>query len=377
MNAFDNFRKLLNVDFIKNEILPEDTTTNEKKNPTINFYNRFSISMYNYYAVTYIYSTYIRPYGHDFIQEKATRTKNKKIKYWVLYALSKYQSIIEDENNSFESELYDLTHRLGIPTNLNFIEIFQNHMPFFNNYDIFKFAYDNFDSPLFEYFYLLIIIHYQDKFPEDIFKRLNYQTCCRKDKCEKSEKCRIKNISKNTCLYQELTYGEDYNFSQEFTNFQDNIVSDFIHTIPNEIKIKALTKLQDAFQQINQTNILDKKLTISFEKFLYKKDNPLTGEFFITWDKVDFYDGFYLIRHPNVPLNTCNSLFKKNDTNSRKVFNHINKLFLKCLMPLHVHAQKGKIIDILNETDLGQCISLMEYKVNATFTKKATTKKLM
>lgn len=367
MESFDNFNWLLSLNDIVNRISPNDEKANASMmNPVIH-YRRYTITMHNYYAVMHIYQNYIRKYGEDFIREQSRRLKNKIAKEWILYALDKYHYILEDRNNDFLNEIEDLIDRLGI-TSPNIIDIFKSHMPYLFNVNIFKFAYDNIDSPNFNYFYLLLIWFYEGDYP--IKPHLHkYQTCKNKDKCKRANDCKIRNINKNLCLYDEERYGKDYSFTQELTDFQKEIVINFLHFAPQEIKNKALVKLYESFKQINQTNIFEEKLSLSFDKFLCNKENPLTGDFYIPWSKVEFYNKFYLISHPNVPSNISQP-YKIDDKHSRIAFDDIKKLFSKRLPPIHVEAKNGKIIKVLNEANLYECIRVMEHEVNAKIEKK-------
>ena len=287
------------------------------------------------------------------------------------YALDKYPDVVEDKNNDIIEGIENVLDRLHI-TDLNIIDTFKSYMPFLYESDVYKFAYDNIDSPQFEYFYLLLIFLYEDDYPT---KPLEYQTCKYKDKCERANDCKIRSINKNVCLYDEIRYGKDYSFTQDFYDFQKEIVIKFLHFAPQEIKNKALVKLYESFKQINQTNIFEEKLSLSFDKFLCKKENPLTGEFYLPWSRVEFYNGFYLLTHPNVPSN-IKQFHRIDDKHSRLAFNDIKRYFLERLPPIHVEAKNGKIIKVLNEANLYECIRVMEHEVNAKIEKKDSIDKV-
>lgn len=368
MDSFDNFKWLLSLNEVAEGISPDDEKVNAStKNPVINFIGQHTITMHNYNAVMLIYHNYIRKYGEDFIREQSRRLKNKIAKEWILYTLDKYHYILEDRNNDFLNEIEDLIDRLGI-TPPNVIEIFRNHMPYLFNVDIYKFAYDNIDSPNFDYFFILLIWFYESDYPSKPHLR-KYQTCKNKDKCKRVNDCKIKNINKNVCLYDEEIYGKDYSFTKELTDFQKEITLNFLSNAAAEIKEKALIKLFESFKQINQTNIFEEKLSLSFNKIICRKENPLTGDFYIPWNNVDFYNEYYLLSHPNITSNK-QDCYKVKDRNSRVAFNEIKKIFLERLPPIHVEAKDGKIVKVLNETYLSDCTVIMEHEVNAKFEKK-------
>ena len=385
MKEFDNFNLLKSIKEIQKGINPYDKSKPDSPDCKFNDLSnldicpctirkgKFEISWYNYNMVLTIYNTYIRRYGEDFIREYTEKMKGRATKAWVLYALNKYPALVEDKNNDTIDELEELLDKLHI-TDQNVIETFKTHMPFLSEFDVFRFAYDNINSPKLEFFYLLLIWLYENDYPTKPHLR-EYQTCKSKDECKYATDCKIKNINKNTCLYDEKLYGKDYSFTQELTDFQKGVITKFLYYAPQEIKEKALIKLYESFKQINQTNIFENKLSLSYEKVLCNKDNPLTGNFYITWNKVEFYNGFYLISHPNVPSN-IKQFYRIEDRHSRLAFNDIKKIFLERLPPIHVEAKNGKIIKIRNKANLCECTILMEHEVNANFEKKNKNEKV-
>ena len=342
MESFDNFNWLKSINDIKEGRNPYDNSQEGELNDlgNLDYYNYviksdiLTISWYNYNVVERIYITYIREFGEDFIREEAKKLRSKTAKAWILYALDKYQDIVVHRNKKFESDLQALLDRLRIKTP-NLIDLFRNYMPFITNIDIYKFAYDNIDSPNFEYFYILLILWYESEYP----------------------------------TYFPNVYTQKNNFIQEIYNFQNEITLNIISNAPVEIRGKILVKLHESFKQINQTNIFEDKLNLSYDKILYNKENPLTGDFYIPWSKVEFYNKFYLISHPNVPSNITQP-YKIDDKHSRIAFDDIKKLFSKRLPPIHVEAKNGKIVKVLNEAYLSECTILMEHEVNAKIEKK-------
>lgn len=377
MEAFDNFNRLKSNDEIKKGRLPYDSSEEGELNDLGNLdifhctirNENLAISWYNYNMVSMIYDTYIRKYGEDFIKEQALRIKNKTIEAWIFYALNKYPDVIKDLNDLAEEGLEDVLDRLHIK-DLNIIDTFKSYMPFLNESDVYKFAYDNIDSPNFDYFYLLLIWFYEDDYPRKPRFR-KYETCKNKDKCKHVNDC----INKNICLYDEERYGKDYSFTQDLIDFQKEIVLKFLHIAPENIKHKVLIKLHESFKQINQTNIFEEKLSLSYDKILCKKENPLTGKFYLPWSRVEFYNGFYLLTHPNVPSN-IKQFHRIDDKHSRLAFNDIKRYFLERLPPIRVEAKNGKIIKVLNEANLYECIRVMEHEVNAKFEKKNSIDKV-
>ena len=109
-------------------------------------------------------------------------------------------------------------------------------------------------------------------------------------------------------------------------------------------------------------------------KILCNKENPLTGEFYLPWSRVEFYNGFYLLTHPNVPSN-IKQFHRIDDKHSRLAFNDIKRYFLERLPPIRVEAKNGKIVKVINEVCLSECTIIMEHEVNAKIEKKVSIDK--
>lgn len=328
MDSFDNFYWLRSLDFVKRGIRPyndDDDDSVYNYVVIIHNYKHFRINMQNEQMVMHIYNQYIRKYGYEFIKKNSRQIRNKTAKAWILYALEKYPEVISYRNNDFKSDIDNLLCRLDI-TDYNVMDVFKSYMPFLFDIDIYNFAYDNIDSHEFEYFYILLMWFYES----------------------------------------DISGSEE----EEIIDIQKKITLNFIKLAPEKIKDKALYKLYDSFKQINQTNLFEEKLCTLYDQILYGKEKPLTGTFHISWDKVEFYDGFYLIRHPRIPLSNSNLMFRVEDKNSRKIYNDVNKIFLKRLSPIHVESKNGKITKVLNIADLTECTLTLEHKTKTTFEKK-------
>lgn len=252
------------------------------------------------------------------LKAKVMRWSNPVAKAWALYAFDRASLVIKDSNETFEEALEDITFRLGLPYS-HITSIFRPYLPFLTTYEAFKFAYDNLNSPHFAYFYLLLIYFYEDEYPTQ---------------------------------------------TTELQVFQKEITESFISLAPKDIRSQALSKLYQSFALINRTGLFERKLGLSYDKVLYGEGKPLTGKFYLRWDKVDFFDGFYMVRHPDVPFNKYRP-YRVEDTHSRRAFKDISALFMKSIPPLRVEAKDGQIISILNKTDLSSCITILEHKVSA------------
>lgn len=347
-----NFKWLLEFPAIKENRPPNENTL---------VYNGTSFSIKNE-EITFVknfYSRYIYEYRSDLIISQLEAINNETAKTWVKFAISRIPIVTKYENKKFEKRLKNLLYRIKYNRD-DIIDIFRPYMPFMTSIDIYRFATKNLDSSSFHYFYLLLILWYNNDFPIDYTKTYfyNYHNCPKRKICKYKDKC----ISLKRC-YKTNLHNKDYDYIKELNTFQKNLTLEFLSTVPSNVKGKALVKLYDALQQINQTGLFDGKLSLSYEKILYSEGKPMSGHFFLKWDKVDFFDGYYIIKHPDVPFNKV-PVYRIMDKDSRKAFNDISNLFLKKLPPLYVEAKNGQIILVLNKENLSSCISIMEHKVN-------------
>lgn len=354
MEHFDNFKWLLYQRPISEERLPNENVLTENEG------NGYSFGFEEYYFVAYFYAQYIRPFGKEFVLRKVNELENSFAKAWAIFAIDRTSFVIKHDNEEFEERMEELGRKSGIPY-AHIKRVFFPYMPFLTNYDYFKFAYDNLSKPNYRYFFLLLIdyINTEDNYPEDLMKRYpDYLSCQKRVECKFSKEC----MKRRQCYYIYINGGENYDHAKEMNVFQKNLTLDFLRFVPKELKDKAIVKLYESFRQINQTGLYESKLCLSYDKVLYSDGKPLTGSFFLRWDKVDFHDGFYLIYHPS--LSTRDTMpYRVKDAHSRRSFNEISKLFMRNLPPLRVQALDGNIVKVLNKVNLDECVTLMEHKV--------------
>lgn len=352
IGRFDNFKWLLSHRVVKENKQPDETVL------MFNEHGAFVVGIEEIYFVESFYANYVRVFGSSFIQSKLDALENETAKQWANYAISRIPDVIKYEDAEFEERLEELSDKLELPAP-HLLEVFKPYMPFITFGDYYKFAIDKVDSPLYRYFYVLLILMYEDDFPENatIKYPFTYANCPLK-KCTAREKCQ----SSKSCYRLEMQYGKNYDFARELNEFQKEKTLDFLLAVPQKIKEKMLVKLYESLQQVNQSGFFAAKLSLSYDKVLYGGKKPLTGNFFLRWDKVNFFNGFYTVRHPDVPFNSAKP-YKIKDKNSRKAFNDISGIFMKKLPPLYVEAKDGKIIKVMNRANLTSCISILEHKV--------------
>lgn len=353
---FDKFRWLLSLSEVKKGILPDENTLQYTD-------YGFSVGMPEVYIVEIFYSRYIRVFGRQYIESQLqVLSADEVAKTWAKFALNCYPAVVKYDNQEFQERLEDLQRRVHSLSHTNLALVsFKHYMPFISSDDIFRYALDHLNSPLFKYFYLLLILWYEEDYPIDksLYYPRNYTQCKQRHQCRYKDKCKLE----RTCLEFMLAYGTDYDYPKELQAFQKKITLSFLSVVPMDLKEKALSKLYESFHQINQTNLFSSRLCLSFEKTMYENDFPLTGTFFISWDKVEFYDGFYILKHPQVSFNSALG-YKVIDNSARKVYNEISSYFMKHLPAIQVQSQRGKIVKVFNQSKLASCISMMEHKIN-------------
>lgn len=319
--AFDNFKNSYFNYVIKNYKKPDEEVLVKNGND-------YTYGIIEWHFTAWFYDNYIRRFGHEFIQTKIGDIKNKSVYTWAVFGLNKYQTVLDISNDDFDNNLYEISNELHCNFQVLYNK-FNKYKPFLTNYDYYRFAYENVDSHDIIYFYILLIIYIDNDYP-------------------------IKTV-----------LDTDASVKEELMEFQRELVNKFCSLAPKEIKEKAVGALFKAFQQINETNKYEPKLSLSLSSILYNDKVPLSGPIYIQWDKVEFYDGFYLIYHPNERRSKEQRPYMIRDDKSRKVFNDISSIFMKKLSPLYVLAENGRIVNVLNKQELSSCISVMEYKVAA------------
>lgn len=346
----------------------------DEKNQVFSKYGTWKFRTEEILMVQAFYTLYVKRFGEELVAQKASYIKNECAKAWAEFALDRIPALIRYLNEYFDDEMEDILSRLKIrdETANEIIDLFNKYKPFASNGDYYKFAFDNLESPAYRYFYILLIEMYDYDYPTNSERAWFYGQCSKGGSCSRRSDCG--KCKRNTDF--ERIYGKDYNFADEVNEFQKELTQKFLAVAPSCKKEIALVKLFESFQQINLSGLYEGKLSLSYNKILYNEGLPLTGTFFLSWNKVQFFDGFYIVKHPDVPFNKVNP-YRIEDKNSRKAFNEISSLFLKKLPPLYVEAENGKIIKVHNQANLDSCIQTMEHRVavpNAT-RKKAIDKK--
>ena len=352
MKEFDDFKWLLSCPEVKEEQLPTEDLLRDL--------SRYSSSDFQYiYFVQLFYSIYLRPFGQSFISERLKSLNNLYAKAWADFAIDRLTLVTEYSNESFTEHLEEIQNQLGL-NHIDLISCFKLYMPFFTSYEVFRYGLENMDSKLFSYFYILLMTWYEDDFPVDMVKwhPQDFRSCLEQKHCEYASICQ----KRPRCYIVDAAYGEGYTIDQEVLEFQYEIVDQFLYHAPEKCAGRALAKLFEAFKQINDSGYFSQKLSLSYEQVLSCKAAPTSGDYFIPWGKVEFYNGYFLLKHPDTNKG-LSSYYRVEERLARTAFNELSSYFMRKLPPLYVRAVKGRIVKILNSADLKSCVELMESKV--------------
>lgn len=286
------------------------------------------------YVIDAFYNLYCYDFSIDFLKQKANDIADKSTKEWVNFCIDRLPDLIEFRKQDFLDELSEWSDKLKLNYDC-LLNAFKDYLPFYTPYASFKFAYDNMGKATGHYFIVLLLMYIDPDIP------------------------------------QEGQYGIT-DPKKELYEFQKDLTLSFVDSAPFALKEKALLFLYEIFAKINHLNIYKQKFSLSYDKILYDTGKPLTGFFFLRWDKVDFFDGFYLLYHPSYPNGGIgHEPYRVVDGNSRRVFNDIQAVFLKQLPPVHVQAKNGRIVKVKNLANLTSCVTIMEHKVLAPAKEKA------
>lgn len=238
VRRFDNFEWLLSHRVVKENRLPDENELMYDE------HGGFHVGMEEIYFVEGFYSMYVREFGPSFVQRRLEALEEGVAKRWADYALKRIPDVIRYENSEFEERLEELLSKLKLPAS-HIRDAFRPYMPFLVYEDYCRFAMDKRDSPLYRYFYVLLILWCEADFPEDATIRypFTYATCPYRDKCSAKERCR----PCKRCHHLESRYGKNYDFAKELNEFQKEMTNHFLSAVPQGEKEEIRPyKMKDA-----------------------------------------------------------------------------------------------------------------------------------
>lgn len=264
MKKFDKFERFTN--YISNCYPKGERPAWEYCKFDANGFDRWAWPLIS--EITTFWWMYYEIYPHDFLVEQAKHIKSPFHKEWVEYCIDRQPYLIRHHNEDFQKDLEILAEDLNLDYNLVF-NMLKSGMPYITLGTYFKFAYDNWNSPKLDFFYLLLILWFNGDpdLPE----------------------------SGPIPKY-------NLNLNEEMWEFQRKYLNWFIENAPEPLKDGCTKVLFDAFKKINSFNIYEVKFSLSYDKVFLGGKLPKEGDFFISWDKVDFYDVFFTSFIPSFPM---------------------------------------------------------------------------
>jgi hypothetical protein len=330
MAYFDNFKQLRDWVRKKNKAYPANPEelgiVFEDRRVTCYGYNE------NFNECFVFYSEYVNVFGYEFIKEKVKFIDNAIAKGWAELFLANFENLKEMAISEFRSSLDYVASLLNI-SDIELYEIFKDDVPFYTDADYYRWGIKHLKDSKYHYFYILLILLLDD---EQVLSDASY-----------------------TCTPQ-----RDAQIQEEIYEAQKRVVNRFLYINSHHNNEIALNRLYESFKQINDSGIYEYKFVLPFNKSQKEDSYPLTGSFFIPWNKVDFFNGFFIIFHPKFPNGGVGrSGLRVDNPISRVAFNDVKSLFLSKLDPIFVDAKDGSIVRAYNHNKLNDCISLIEQKV--------------
>lgn len=329
MAYFDNFKQLRNWVKKNNKACPA------KPEELGVVFEENSATHYKYYdnynECFVFYSEYVNVFGYDFIKEKVELIDDEIVKGWAQLFLANFKNNKKEEISSIIDSLDYVARRLKISSD-ELHKVFKDDLPFYVDADYYKWGIKHLKDNKYHYFYILLILLLdEEQLPSDSPHIYSPQ------------------------IEEEIQEG--------VYESQKKVVDRFLYVCLRQKEL-ALSKLFESFKQINDSGIYKYKFALSYNKLQKEDSYPLTGSFFIPWNKVDFFNGFFIIFHPKFPNGGVGkSGLRVDNPISRVAFNDVKSLFLSKLDPIFVDAKDGSIVRAYNHNKLNDCISLIEQKV--------------
>lgn len=128
-------------------------------------------------------------------------------------------------------------------------------------------------------------------------------------------------------------------------------LKDFLQIFVNVNKKKAL-KLDKLLNDMN----------LSIKEYNGKIQE--NGTIIIPWKHVFFMNCYILIFHPNHPIGESNSSYRYEISESKKIYNQVSSVFIKKLPGIIAECKNGKVIKVLNISNISDCIEILRKKTS-------------
>lgn len=286
------------------------------------------------YVFYSFYNSYCFDFHIDFLSEQSSEIDNLILKEWVNFCITQVTKFHDHYTQNFDTDLIGWGSVFGLSPEI-FYEKYSSEPDYFYvcQYKFLEFLSKILFDTNSELFITLLFV-YQEMYYIDALSALEFGIKTDSDK-------------------------------EEILRTQQHIIINILQFLPEQEKEKGLLQLINWFSKINSFKVFKAPFYLSLDLILYREKVPLEGELFLSWDKVDFYNGFYLLYHPSfLDGDLAHRPFKVIDTNSRIIFSEIKLSFLKRLPPIRVEVNNGRIIKVYNKPHLDLCVSLIKCKLD-------------
>lgn len=263
------------------------------------------------------WSSYVEPYGEEYLKQQLEIVKDQTTKDLVLCCLNNISSFIDGELDNF----YDFMDNIAqVPFNLT---EFHREIPVFGINNIHHFIKNYISTPHIEKWpYLLAYWVY----------RMNF--------------------------YDNGTENDN----DDILEMQKALRNLHTRLSKNKLITEPSTFIKSGVAKANK--ILTDEGLMTFGLQIKADSNPpLTGCFYLSPKFIRFMDGFVWLYHPKFPGGADGHLPLKYELKqSRKVFSNISDYLIRKLPPIQVEAKNGCITKVLAPFSLAECIELIEHK---------------
>ena len=179
----------------------------------------------------------------------------------------------------------------------------------------------------------------------------------------------------NKILVTIIAYIADENnyetkYEDEYLYLKQIIDTTITHLIGNKVITDKSLYLNDFFQIL--VNVNNKK-ALKLDKLLNEMNlcpKGFNGKILengiviIPWQHVFFMNSYILIFHPNHPIGESNSSYRYEISESKKIYNQVSSVFIKKLPGIIAECKNGKVIKVLNISNICDCIEILRKKTS-------------
>lgn len=322
---FDNFESY--IKFAKNcgaVIMPDNKLGLETPDRLKNEKERESYVWYRYQSMLHAFCMhYYNPFGYNFLKEQISKLQLSNENQILLNTLmSDMSDYVEKAVKDFDSYLTDIDE-IFEDLELN-EDICRNYVAAITINEVYKFICEQYNSRYIKDWHLILAYFAYDSGVNYEFSIPTFEYVC----------------TQLQMLYNKLSKWGGIN---DLTTF-------FINGV---IKANESLKNYDTeFEAIFEISVKDNRIASS-------------GVFIMSAKYIKFNDGFVWIYHPKHPTGEDGYLPLRYELKeSRSVYSNISDYITKKLPPILVEANDGRIVKLIGDIQLKECIELIERYTN-------------